>query len=294
MLETIIKKVKKNKILNRIKNKYPMLALNLVIKPLGRFRFKTEANLYNGKAVPTTVDSSSILFFTTHKCASTLIVKILRELCLKHKIVPVDIDGYIITHTNNDKSVFKDKGFMKRVFHPKGYYYGALRYFRLIPDMEKYKIFLMLRDPRDVITSMYFSIAFSHTVFNDDLIEKRRETQEKTIDDFVLESIPSFKKRYEEYIDNILNMNNTLFLKYEQMVSDFPLFLKKMSKGLDVYDETIINRLVNEISFESRKEDKYSHVRNVKPGDHLNKLKPTTIDVLNRELKDVLKTLKYL
>jgi hypothetical protein len=293
MLETIIKKIKKNKRLNRIKNKYPMLALNWIIKPLGQLRFKTEAKLYNGKEVASNVDSPSILFFTTHKCASTLIVKIIRELCLRHKVVPVDIDGYIITHTNNDKSVFNDKSFMKRVFKPKGFYYGAMRYFRTIPDMEKYKTFLMLRDPRDVITSMYFSIAFSHTVFNDKLVEKRKATQEKTIDEFVLESIPQWKKRYEDYINNVLNSDNTLFLKYEQMVADFPSFLNKMSKWLGVYDEAIINRLVKEISFESRKEDKHSHVRNVQPGDHLNKLKPETIEVLNTELKDVLTTLKY-
>lgn len=293
MLETIIKKVKKNKRLNRIKNKYPMFALNWIIKPLGRFRFKTEANLYNGKDVPASVDSPSILFFTTHKCASTLIVKIIKELCLKHKVVPVDIDGYVITHTNNDKTVFEDEGFMKRVFRPKGYYYGALRYFRSIPDMEKYKTFLMLRDPRDVITSMYFSIAFSHTVFNDKLVEKRKETQKKTIDEYVLESIPRFRKRYEEYVDNVLDRENTLFLKYEEMVADFPSFLKKMSNWLGVYDKSIIDRWTKEISFAPRKEDKHSHVRNVQPGDHLNKLKPETIEVLNRELKDVLSRLKY-
>ena len=270
-----------------------MLALNWIIKPLGQLRFKTEAKLYNGKDVPAKVDLPSILFFTTHKCASTLIVKIIRELCLKHEVVPVDIDGYIITHTNNDKTVFEDKSFMKRVFRPKGYYYGAMRYFRSIPEMEKYKTFLMLRDPRDVITSMYFSIAFSHTVFNEKLVEKRKETQTKSIDEFVLESIPKWKLRYEDYINNVLNKENTLFLKYEQMVADFPSFLNKMSNWLSVYDEKIINRLVEEISFESRKEDKHSHVRNVQPGDHLNKLKPATIEVLNRELKDILVTLDY-
>lgn len=294
MIETIIKKVKKNKQLNRLKNKYPMLVLNWVIKPLGRLRFKNEARLYQGKQVVTAANSPSILFFTVHKCASTLVVKIIRELSIKKNIVPIDIDGYIITHQNNDKSVFQQLPFLQKIFKPTGFYYGALRYFRRVPDMDKYKTFLMLRDPRDVITSMYFSIAYSHTVFDEKMIERRAKAQETPIDEFVLRVLPDYKKRYEDYIHEVLNKENVLFLKYEDMVSDFPSWLSKMSNGLGIYDEGTVQRIIKENDFSSRKEDKHSHIRNVQPGDHLNKLKPRTIQKLNEEFQDILTALNYI
>ena len=294
MIEAFIKRIKKNKRLNRIKNRFPMLALNGVIKPLGRFRFKYETKLYEGQDVKTMSDQSSILFFTVHKCASTLVVKIIKEFSLKKRIIPVDLDSYIITFKNNDKSVFEDSSFQNKVFRDKGFYYGAMRYFRTIPKMEKYKTFLMLRDPRDVITSMYFSLAYSHTVFNEELLIKRDEVQNKTIDEFVLESIPKFKSRYNNYINGVLNKENTLFLKYEEMVSDFPEWLIKMTKWLDIYDVELVEKFTKEISFSPRKEDKHSHIRNIQPGDHLNKLKQSTIDILNKELHEVLIALEYI
>ena len=40
-------------------------------------------------------------------------------------------------------------------------------------------------------------------------------------------------------------------------------------------------------------EDVYSHKRQIKPGDHKNKLKAKTIQVMNMELSEILEQLEY-
>ncbi|MFT7073464.1 MAG: hypothetical protein ACJAX3_002461 [Patiriisocius sp.] len=293
MLEEIIKKIKKNNFLVWFKNNFPLLTLNLIIKPLGYFRYRSEARLFSGKKVKSLTSQQSLLFFTVHKCASTLVVKIIRELSEKKEIIPIDLDGFIITHKNNNKKVFEDNKFLNQVFISKGFYYGALRYFRKVPSINEYRVFLMLRDPRDVLTSMYFSMAYSHTVLDKKMISSRESTRDLSIDEFVLSIMDSYKKKYNEYISELLGKENVLFLKYEQMVNDFPTWLNTMSLSLGIYDEKIVDELIKSNSFQNKKEDIHSHIRNIYPGDHKRKLKPETIEILNEEFESVLKILDY-
>jgi|AntRauTorckE5430_2_1112549.scaffolds.fasta_scaffold00982_6 hypothetical protein len=292
-LEKFIKKIKNKKILIRLKNRFPLLTLNLVIKPLGHFRYRNEARLFYGKKVKSLTSQKSILFFTVHKCASTLVVKIIRELSEKMNIIPIDLDGFIITHENNNEAVFEDDNFLKQIFVSEGFYYGALRYFRRVPNINNYNIFLMLRDPRDVLTSMYFSMAYSHTIFDKKMINYRQSVRDMSIDEFVLFNMGGYNKKYNEYINELMGKENVLFLKYEQMVTDFPTWLNEMSSSLGIYDEEIIDRLIDENSFQKKKEDIHSHVRNIHPGDHKIKLKAETIEILNKEFASVLKALDY-
>ena len=61
-----------------------------------------------------------------------------------------------------------------------------------IPSLEKYKVILVTRDPRDILVSDYYSIAYSHSVPSktgnkyDKFMSKRNKAREYTIDDFVI------------------------------------------------------------------------------------------------------------
>ena len=66
-----------------------------------------------------------------------------------------------------------------------------------------------------------------------------------------------------------------------------------MSLSLGIYDEKIVDELIKSNSFQNKKEDIHSHIRNIYPGDHKRKLKPETIEILNEEFESVLKILDY-
>ena len=166
-----------------------------------------------------------------------------------------------------------------------------------IPNLEEFKIFLMLRDPRDVLTSYYLYQAYSsykNPAKQELLMERNKEVQAKSIDAWVLEKAPLFKGRYEEYIKNLYGKPNVLFLKYEDMIADFDPWIARLIEfsGLKLRDETI-ESVKKTADFKVAKEDKASHKRQVTPGDHKRKLKDETICELNFQFQKVLEEFNY-
>ncbi len=58
-------------------------------------------------------------------------------------------------------------------------------------------------------------------------------------------------------------------------------------------NEKLIEEIVSKTSFKVKKEDKHSFIRNIKAGDHKNKLAPETIEKLNLLFKNELELLNY-
>lgn len=275
-----------------IKDKPLLLNLYLKVVPLlNYFYFKNERLAYKGKNLSKS-NHKSILFFTSQKCASTFLSDLLVRLVSVENMIPIRYSNYF---PDVDRaSAFKDENFLKRGFKPKGYFYGAFRSYHSIPNINNYKVLLVLRDPRDVVTSSYFSTAFNHPVTRKDTLKKREKALKQDIDTFVREQTPFFLEGYREYCKHLVGKENVLFLTYEDMITDFNPWLLKMVKHLNLeVDDSLIGDILNNTSFTVKKEDKNSFVRNIKAGDHLNKLKPETIQWLNKEFKDVITTLGY-
>ncbi|NEQ65781.1 MAG: sulfotransferase domain-containing protein [Symploca sp. SIO2D2] len=260
-------------------------------------KFSQEILLLKGKQK---VDNheQSILFFTTHKCASVYVANILKELIKDTKIIPIDLGGYF-WKTGVSKEIIREGH--KKALKPFGYLYAPLREpdecLTLIDNIESYQVVLMLRDPRDVLTSMYFSVGYSHiipTAQQDVALTAREEILQQTIDEFVISEMPKFLKKYNDYCQELLPKSNVLLVKYEDMVTDFNSWLDTLVNFLkfDV-NPKIVNKIINQADFTVQKEDIYSHKRQVHPGDHKRKLAPETIERLNSEFGEVLDLLGY-
>jgi hypothetical protein len=78
------------------------------------------------------------------------------------------------------------------------------------------------------------------------------------------------------------------------MVRDFAGWLNQIIEywGATPSSRTV-RRLIRQADFSVRKEDKYSHKRQVQPGDHRRKLKPQTIERLNSVFADIPRQLGY-
>jgi hypothetical protein len=184
------------------------------------------------------------------------------------------------------------------------------------PDnIEQYSVVLHLRDPRDVLTSAYYSHVYSHknTKRFKPTGEQRRIWEEQGVDNFVLNRIARVKEEYESLCEHLLGKQNVILLKYEDMVTNYEAWLKgylsafadlepRKKLGLSrvlgkddrnkIYD-SLYSKYKDEFTPRSNEEDVYSHKRQITPGDYERKLKKSSIVTLNNELFSVLGNLGY-
>lgn len=224
----------------------------------------------------------NVAVFTVHKAASMFIHKICNDISIIK-----GIDHYSKNYPEDCKFYFPKQ---QPPLNVNGIF-APLRYH--VPVNEKCKKIFHLRDPRDVLTSLYFSNAYSHRIHNEQHAIQRPLTQQMSIDDYVIRRASAFKDRYTSYIQHI---DGSTFVKYEDMVTRFPFWVCNFLQpfGFDDVDDIgnyLIDKYQNEFTVES--ENIYNHKRQIAPGDHKRKLKPQTIDQLNSMFSNVMQVLDY-
>jgi hypothetical protein len=266
-----------------------------------RERFPHEMALLEGRS-RTTSSRQSVVLYTQHKCASVYTRDIFRDLALESGMIPVNYEQIIfqgeVTESDKDR-IYGSGG--QALYPTRGYSFAPVRaYHAGIHDLEAYRLVLMLRDPRDVLVSFYFSMAFSHSVPQADtgsratVLAEREVATVANIDDYVMEKSDFFLQTYENYLQHVFDRPNALFVTYEEMISDFASWLQKIIRhtGFAPSAETV-ERLIRDSNFQVDVEDPLKHRRQVSPGDHRRKLRPETIDKLNQRFEPVLLRLGY-
>lgn len=267
--------------------------------------------LMSNTATQTMQGTRSIVVFTLHKSASMLIHNLCNKLSQDAGIQYVSPN---LAGSGVDARVLLSN---KEIWRSHNTCFAPVRFYVDIPNMDDYQIILHLRDPRDVLVSMYYSYCFIHEGEVKGNTGYRKEIADQGIDHFVLhmanEQKPKIKgdygtgahvadatgnllKRYSDYIDNVLSRGNTTLVKYEEMVTDFPGWLEKFVAPFPLKDKkATVSELValTPQIFPVRTQDAMHHVRHITPGDHKNKLKAETIDELNHVFRDVLCALDY-
>jgi hypothetical protein len=172
-----------------------------------------------------------------------------------------------------------------------------------IPELEAYKVVLGVRDPRDMLVSNYYSMAFSHPVPDkngskyDRFMEKRNRAKTSSIDQYVLDESINFKNIFVRYYNLLLNQYKHVYVtKYEDMVADFDGWLDGLLRYCDLQ---VSNDLRKKIINDNEKmkpatEDKIKHLRKGMPGDYQEKLQQETIQQLNATFSNYLELFGYL
>lgn len=257
---------------------------------------------------------NSVLIFTVHKAASMFLHQLTNDLS-NH----IGFDYYSI-----NKDEFHDqikslswKKFIEENPNKKSCF-GPIRAGVAEPTipkgLESYSIVLHLRDPRDVLVSLFYSDTYSHPKrpgrFNPS-DKQRYGWEEGGINAFVIDKAPEYKKRYQSLTSTLLNEKNVVFVRYEDMVSDYGTWLKhflsvfshfsvptkgilkifKRRTSLDDIHQKFFKKYENKFTVSS--EDIYKHKRQIAPGDHKRKLHEDTIKRLTFEFGDILKLLNY-
>ena len=267
-------------------------------------RFKTEVQLIKG-IHQNTNQHPSIIHFSFNKAATQYVSSILRRCAVENGIVPVGINEYafnidfpFLDHLSAEemqqyKHIFKSEGYLYSVF-------GGM--IEGISNLEKYKIVLATRDPRDILVSSYYSVAYSHPVprtsgrKQDTFIAKRSVARESAIDDYVLSESGKVYDIFSRYKDLLLDKYENVYITtYEQMVSDFESWLTNLIAycELELSQEFIQSLLEENKANKPKEEDVTQHNRKGQPGDYQEKLQPETIETLNETFKPILARYHY-
>jgi len=253
-----------------------------------------------------------VIVFTTHKAGSMVLHRVLRDICEKNNVA-----YYSPNQSGAHKMPFD------RIFNGEDFiaarhgYFGPLRFFVPSAALASANIIVHLRDPRDVLTSMFFSYCFMHPGEIEANTGYRKEVAEAGIDKFVLDMsdenfsrytgdygtgspysryIGNVQDRYITYLREIIGKPNAVVISYEEMVLDFRSWLRRFLAVFELPDTDETYRFVTSRHAETVKpagEDIWSHKRKVTPGDYKEKLKPETISELNVRFSEVLDALGY-
>ncbi len=232
-----------------------------------------------------------ILVFTVHKAASLGVYDIMRNIARK--------EGWPLHSANLKKPNLVepvapgDPDFYKQLTGKTGLVGPVRMPVAISPEaLQSDSFILHLRDPRDVLVSMFYSWSYSHPGVND---EYRESLRQKGIDDFCLHQSADLKRKYELYLRDLFSLPNTTRLTYENFVLNRPLWLGQFLSALGEGDK--INRYARLAKDNPAEkvgvEDIRAHIRKAMPGDHLEKLNSETRDALNAEWRDILHALDY-
>ena len=261
----------------------------------------------------TKILDKNVIVFTTHKAGSMLLHRVLADICQKNNIT------YYSPHQNADKQfplgrILEGEDFIAA----RNGCFGPLRCFVPSAALSSANIIVHLRDPRDVLTSMFFSYCFIHPGEIGGNTGYRKEVAKAGIDKFVLDmSDENFTRytgdygtgsiKYKQYVGNVhtryiaylrevIGKPNAVVISYEEMVLDFASWLRKLLAAFELADTDETYRFVERRYAKTVKptaENIWSHKRKVTPGDYKEKLRPETISELNLRFSEVLDALGY-
>jgi hypothetical protein len=249
-------------------------------------------------------ERESVFFYTFHKCASSLFAGF---------VLP-RVDG--LTSVNYAAQIFRgeidERNARERImFHPSGQVYGPLRLSAnptsrvraLLIDhcatedfvRERIAVFLV-RDPRDILVSAYYSFGFTHPWSPDPAIRAQQEIRRaaisaQTIDEYASANAPLLAQQFALAVRLRHACSRSVLLRYEDMIHDWPVFEAALQRHLRLAPSALMEMRARITPRQT--EDTSAHQRSGATGSHARKLTPETVQVLDGIFEGALSDLGY-
>jgi len=269
-----------------------------------RGRFRVELDLIKGTHRNEN-KHPSIIHFSLHKAATQYTKSILRRCASENGMTPVFLPDYGF----NTKFPYLDllsaaeMEKYQHIFKPAGYLYSVFGgMIEGVPELEQYILVFLVRDPRDLLVSEYYSLAYSHGVPDkrgdkyEQFLKLRRAAQSMTIDDHVVARCENTYEVLHRYKTLLMDRYPKVHItRYEDMTADFRSWLRDLldSCRLEISRELLQSLLEESERLRPKEEDIRRHIRKGRPGDYKEKLRAETIDYLNGRLSPMLEVFGY-
>lgn len=256
-------------------------------------------------AIPKPKESvKSFFLFSAHKAGSTLLSNLLSQYCQKIKFPIIDIPSVIYNEGEDIqriKLLEKDNKILNN-----GYgYIGWRSYWNELPKAttNKSNNILLIRDPRDRIVSLYFSLAFSHIIPSKGIGMKKANQQRNNvlkyhdINDWIQDNpntVNSLDLKIKEYLKK-LPYHSTRIYRYEDVIYRKKEWMIDMIDYLNLpKNNWQIKSIVRNNDIIPTEENKDKHIRQVNPGNYIKHLNLDTINYLNAIYEEQLNLFNYI
>lgn len=240
----------------------------------------------------------STLFFTHQKCASTFVQRLLSRLEGSYGgLRVVDYSNVLWNHNARLKSPgpVDDIQLFDRLKHDlfcsRGFVYGPLRGGFSLAHDPRFSRVIFLRDPRDTLISMYYSMGWTHSIPPDPawaevFLTARAQVQRMTIDEFVVDHAQRWLKPVlAGYRDIVAKATGRLAVfRYEDLITRPEATVSSMLdviSGGAVGGPTVASALEGETFVRSHTVND-SHQRSGAAGQYRKELSALTIARLER------------
>ena len=258
--------------------------------------------------------------FSTMKAGTMFLHQLLEEIAAEGHITHYSLN-YPTDHPRHLPS--EDTSNLTEYVNKDGCY-GPFRHYFPIDNPEDAQIILHFRDPRDVLTSMYFYQAYHQKYIPEDV---RQTYIKRGIDQFVfsprlpestswiertkhtirrglkLDRPPTmtewFLNDYDQYFQHYVPLDQTTMVTYEEMVTHFSDWLPKFLNALELGDQPqlldmlLVRHQESFIPSKAPVAGQVMHKRKITPGDHKRQMSSGTIAQLNQVFSKQLSTLGY-
>jgi hypothetical protein len=245
-------------------------------------------------------DFPSCAVFAFAKSGSVLVNAIARQLMAEFRVPVIDWPAIWYAHGVDTAAFQSDLG---QAFPPYGYCVAGFREiprsFLGVAALRSLRKLMVVRDPRDMLVSRYFSTRFSHG------FEARGTPQFAQLMRQLIEDSEMDLDRYCLFYSWIVNADffmhrdiiadpQTLVMKYEDFIYDKEYLTSAICTwfGLDIPKERIAAIAAHYQGIPAT-ERPDQHIRQAHPGDYRRKLKPETIAALNGILGEFMATFGY-
>jgi hypothetical protein len=245
-------------------------------------------------------DFPSFFLFAFVKSGSVLVNALVRDLLTECGVPLIDLPTHLFER-GIDINAFQCD--LAALFPLKGYCFSG---FRVIPQwligsdvLRRARKLVVVRDPRDILVSLYFSVKYSHwfptvrTLQFGAAIDAVRRDTELSVDEFCIAYALHLNAQFSD-VRVFLRGDDALVLRYEDFVYNKVALAKEIChwNGLNITDERI-RELAGNYDVIPNSDEPHAHIRQVHPGDHRRKLSADTIAALNISLANFLDAFSY-
>lgn len=228
----------------------------------------------------------SFYVFALHKSGSTLLNAMLREALDGAGVPQIALSEHAFAAGLPENEITNPELFI----FPQGYCYRGYRefppYLRTF-DISKNRKILLVRDPRDMLVSDYFSTAFSHElprqgVVREQLARQRDYAQNVDINDYCLSQATVYKNEFDGY-HHLIDGEIRIY-RYEDVIFAKCGWLADMLAYFEInVPEQVMAAIAARHDVRPERENPGAHIRQVTPGNYRLHLNAATIDSLNRQ-----------
>jgi hypothetical protein len=188
----------------------------------------------------------------------------------------------------------------RNLLQPKGLLLAAIGQPVTLPEvLDATRQIVVVRDPRDLMTSNFYSLTQFHpeptsSAKRAHFERRREEARRQGVDAFVLDRLPETRLMLEQYAAISRRPTCLATLRFEDFRDDYAGWIERLEHALGLAPDP--DRRVRMAGFAPQPpatERVGNKIRSGRSGQFHEKLKPATVARLNDELQDVLEVFGY-